>query len=134
MPAKKGGWSARLVRTIEPRDGTTLDTVADARRLILEQPAPIRQRQSWQRAAQLLIDAAESKTGIEAPQPSKSNSRYSLRPVCCCGELRASPSSSGDGTFVLDLARRLAIMTARAFTSGAALFASRASGHLLASL
>jgi hypothetical protein len=47
------------------KDGTMLATLADARSFILRQPAHIQDRQSWQRAAELMMAAAESGHGTE---------------------------------------------------------------------
>jgi hypothetical protein len=64
MAARKG-WSAKLSRPIGLRDGTTLKTLADLRRFVLAEPEHIQHRSSWQRVAELLIDAAESGGDIE---------------------------------------------------------------------
>jgi hypothetical protein len=58
-------WSAELTRTIILKDGTTLYTLADARAFILHGPDHIQQRQAWQHAAQLLMEAAEDAGRIE---------------------------------------------------------------------
>jgi hypothetical protein len=60
------GWSAKLARPLTLTDGWTLLTLADARDFILDEPEHIQRRQLWQRAAQLLIGAAEDARGIEA--------------------------------------------------------------------
>jgi hypothetical protein len=52
-------WSARLSRPIAVRGGPTLRTLGDARDFMLHQPDPIQLRQSWQRAAGLLLAAAD---------------------------------------------------------------------------
>lgn len=60
MPAKpRGGWFAKLPRPIGVKDGTKLGTLADVRAFVLDQPDHIQERQGWQRAAELLISAAE---------------------------------------------------------------------------
>ena len=67
MAAKaRGGWSAKLARPIGVKDGTKLNSLANVRDFILEQPDYIQERQSWQRAAELLIEAAEDGSQIEA--------------------------------------------------------------------
>jgi hypothetical protein len=60
------GWSAKLSRPIELKDGTRLRTLADVRDFILEQPEHIQERSFWQHAAELLINAAEDGGDIEA--------------------------------------------------------------------
>ena len=60
------GWSAKLTRTIVLKDGTTLATLADVRTFILNEPAHIQERGSWQHAAELMILAAERGGSIEA--------------------------------------------------------------------
>jgi hypothetical protein len=54
------GWSAKLSRSITLKDGTTLATLADARSFILREPAYMQERRAWQRAAELMMAAAES--------------------------------------------------------------------------
>jgi hypothetical protein len=46
-------------RTIVLKDGTALTTLADVRAFILKEPEHIQERNSWQRAAELMIQAAE---------------------------------------------------------------------------
>jgi hypothetical protein len=58
------GWSAKLSHSITLKDGTTLTTLADAR-AFLREPAHIQERQSWQRAAELMMAAAEGGHGTE---------------------------------------------------------------------
>jgi hypothetical protein len=41
------------------KDGTTLRSLADARRFILNKPEHIRERSAWQRATELSLHAAE---------------------------------------------------------------------------
>jgi hypothetical protein len=53
------------MRAIVLKDGTKLQTLADARAFILGHPAHIQQRQSWQRAAELMIAAAEKGERLE---------------------------------------------------------------------
>ena len=57
---KPGGWSAPLSRQIVTRDGTVLRTLADARDFVLRLPPAYQEYNAWQRAAALLIDAAEN--------------------------------------------------------------------------
>ena len=59
------GWSAKLSRPIELRNGTTFRTLADVRDFILEQPEHIQARSFWQHAAKQLINAAEEGGDIE---------------------------------------------------------------------
>jgi hypothetical protein len=59
-------WSARLARPIELRDGTELDTLADAANFILALPEHYQDRNSWKRATELLMQAAEQDGDIEA--------------------------------------------------------------------
>jgi hypothetical protein len=59
-------WSAKLSRPMALRDGTTLKTLYDASAFILRQPEHIKRSSAWQRAAELLILAAENGAGIEA--------------------------------------------------------------------
>jgi hypothetical protein len=58
-------WSARLARSIELRDGTELDTLADAANFILALPEHYQDRNSWKRATELLMKAAEQNGDIE---------------------------------------------------------------------
>jgi hypothetical protein len=48
------------------KDGTKLATLVDVRSFILREPAHIQERNSWQRAAELMIQAAEHGGNIEA--------------------------------------------------------------------
>jgi hypothetical protein len=52
-------WSARLARPISVKNGPTLRTPADAREFLLGEPEGIQERQAWQKAAELLLAAAE---------------------------------------------------------------------------
>jgi hypothetical protein len=58
MKAKRR-WSAKITRT-------TLATLADVRTFILNEPEHIQERNPWQRAAALLMEAAENGGSIEA--------------------------------------------------------------------
>jgi hypothetical protein len=62
---KSKDWSAKLTRTIVLRDGTKLETLADAAQFILKEPDYIQERASWHRATEQLIEAAETGRGIE---------------------------------------------------------------------
>ena len=59
-----------LVRPAHPlnraRDGTDLDTLADAANFILALPEHYQDRNSWKRATELLMQAAEQDGDIEA--------------------------------------------------------------------
>jgi hypothetical protein len=59
-------WSARLTLSIELRDGTEIDTLADAANFILALPAHYQDRNSWKRGTELLMQAAEQNGDIEA--------------------------------------------------------------------
>jgi hypothetical protein len=65
MVTKTQGWSAGLTRSVALKDGSTLRTLADARAFILREPQQIQERQTWQQAAQLLMEGAEDGRGIE---------------------------------------------------------------------
>ena len=65
MKAKRR-WSAKLARTITLKGDTTLATLADARAFIPNEPAHIQERNSWQHAAALRLEAAEDGGSIEA--------------------------------------------------------------------
>jgi hypothetical protein len=68
MPTRRDvrRWSARLSRSIELRDGTELDTLADAANFILALPEHYQDRKSWKRATELLMKSAEQDGDIEA--------------------------------------------------------------------
>jgi hypothetical protein len=59
-------WSADLARPIAVKGGPTLRTLREARDFMLDQPEHIQQRRSWQRAAELLLEAAENGADVEA--------------------------------------------------------------------
>jgi hypothetical protein len=59
-------WQAKLARTIIMRDGTKLETLAEAGQFILALPEAFQQRNSWQYASKLLMHAAERKGDIGA--------------------------------------------------------------------
>jgi hypothetical protein len=58
-------WQVPLTRTIELRDGTKLETLADARAFTVALSVGDQLRNAWQKAAELLMVAAES--GDTAP-------------------------------------------------------------------
>ena len=68
MPSRQDArrWSAKLSRSIELRDGTELDTLADAAQFILGLHEAHQDRNSWRRASELLMEAAERGGSIEA--------------------------------------------------------------------
>jgi hypothetical protein len=49
-----------------PDHGPTLRTLGDARDFMLDQPNGIQERRSWQKAAELLLAAAENGADVEA--------------------------------------------------------------------
>jgi hypothetical protein len=55
-----------LARPITLTDGWTLLTLADVSDFILDEPEHIQRRKAWQRAAQLLQEAAEDADFIDA--------------------------------------------------------------------
>jgi hypothetical protein len=55
------------------KDGTALTTLADVRAFILKEPEHIQERNSWQRAAELMIQAAEDGANIEASSNGRTN-------------------------------------------------------------
>jgi hypothetical protein len=59
------GWSRRLHMPVEVPDGTTLKTLGEAGAYILDLPERIKQRDSWQRAADLLLKAASGAASVE---------------------------------------------------------------------
>jgi hypothetical protein len=59
------GWSAKLSWPFVLKDGAKLETLRDARAFILAQPAYIQDRGAWQRAAELMMAAAEDGEGLE---------------------------------------------------------------------
>jgi hypothetical protein len=56
---RRSGWSAKLTRPITLKNGIKLVTLADVRAFILNEPEHIQRRNSWQRAAELMMAAAE---------------------------------------------------------------------------
>jgi hypothetical protein len=63
--SKSNGWTTNLTRRIVLKDRTALETLADVRAFILNEPVHIRARNSWQRAVELLMATAETGRGIE---------------------------------------------------------------------
>jgi hypothetical protein len=51
-------WQAKLSRPIVMRDGTKLETLAEAGQFILALPEAFQHRNSWTKAAELLMEAA----------------------------------------------------------------------------
>jgi hypothetical protein len=78
----KRRWPAKLARPITWKDGTTQATLADVRSFILNEPEYIQERNSWQRAAALLREAAEHGGSIEPQRHSSSSRRSSKRGTC----------------------------------------------------
>jgi hypothetical protein len=64
MPRKH--WSARLTRPISVKDGPVLHTLHDVRVFILDQCEGTQEGQSWQKACELLLAAAEHRGVVEA--------------------------------------------------------------------
>ena len=60
------GWSAPLSRPLTLRDGMKLETLADARAFVLMLPPGDQERNAWQKAAELLIEAAENGGDVRA--------------------------------------------------------------------
>jgi hypothetical protein len=61
------GWSARLTRSIQVKDGPTLRTLNDARIFMLDNlPEEDQARASWQKAAELLLAAADGLDDVGA--------------------------------------------------------------------
>jgi hypothetical protein len=59
-------WQANLPRPIVMRDGTKLETLAEAGAFILALPEGFNERNSWQRATALLMEAALHEGDINA--------------------------------------------------------------------
>jgi hypothetical protein len=59
-------WQAKLSRPIVMRDGAKLQTLADAGAFILALPEGYQHRNSWMKATELLMEAADRKGSIEA--------------------------------------------------------------------
>ena len=52
-------WTSKLKSPLALKDGRTIETLADARAMILELPEFQQRRPYWEYAAQLLMDAAQ---------------------------------------------------------------------------
>jgi hypothetical protein len=59
-------WPAKLTRPIIMRDGTELETLAEAGSFILALPEVFQHRNSWMKATELLKQAADHDGSIEA--------------------------------------------------------------------
>jgi hypothetical protein len=59
-------WPAKLARPIVMRDGTRLETLAEAGAFVLALPESHQHRNSWMKATELLIAAADCNGSIEA--------------------------------------------------------------------
>jgi hypothetical protein len=59
-------WQAKLSRPIVMRDGTKLKTLAEAGAFILALPEGDQHRNSWTKATELLMEAANRNGSIEA--------------------------------------------------------------------
>jgi hypothetical protein len=66
MTRKHPRWSTSLARPIMVKDGPTLRTLHDVRAFMLGLPEGIQLRQSWQKAAELLIAAADGNGDVDA--------------------------------------------------------------------
>ena len=60
-----GGWSRPLDKPVKLPGGLVLKTLADAGAFILDLPGHIKQRNSWQRATDLLLKAASGTASVE---------------------------------------------------------------------
>ena len=89
MPSRQDArrWSAKLSRSIELRDGTELDTLADAAQFILGLHEAYQDRNSWRRASELLMEAAELGGSIEAATE-QFELALSSKPDTCGSEAR----------------------------------------------
>ena len=82
------GWSAPLTRSIQVKDGPALRTLNDARAYMLDHlPEADQPRQSWQKAAELLLPPLMAWT-TSALRPGRSSLRYSCRPNWCRQETK----------------------------------------------
>ena len=59
-------WTAPLARPIRLKDGTQFHSIGDAARFVLALPHEQQGRNSWTRASELLMEAAERGGSIEA--------------------------------------------------------------------
>jgi hypothetical protein len=60
------GWESPLARPIRLKDGTAFHSLGDAARFVLALPNQLQDRNSWRRATELLMEAAEHGGSIEA--------------------------------------------------------------------
>ena len=60
------GWRAPLARPIRLKDGTEFHSLGDAARFVLALPHHYQERNSWRRATELLLEAAEHGGSVEA--------------------------------------------------------------------
>src|SRR5579862_5167045 len=60
---KEVGWFSLLSKPVNLPDGLALKTLSDAGAYILDLPDHLKQRDSWQRAADLILHAAAGKIG-----------------------------------------------------------------------
>jgi hypothetical protein len=60
------GWMAPLSRPIRLKDGTEFHSLGDAARFVLGLPHQYQERNSWRRASELLMEAAERHGSVEA--------------------------------------------------------------------
>jgi hypothetical protein len=59
-------WSRKLSKPLHTVDGKTLRTLADARAYAVTLPEQYNSRRHWQRAAELMLDAAADASSIAA--------------------------------------------------------------------
>ena len=60
------GWTAPLARPIRLKDGTEFRSLGDAAWFVLVLPHHYQKRNSWRRATELLLEAAEHGGSVEA--------------------------------------------------------------------
>jgi hypothetical protein len=60
------GWTAPLARPIRLKDGTEFHSLGDAARFVLALPHHYQERNSWRRATEFLLEAAEHGGSVEA--------------------------------------------------------------------
>ena len=59
-------WTAPLARPIRLKDGTEFHSLGDAARFVLALPHHYQERNSWRRATEFLLEAAEHGGSVEA--------------------------------------------------------------------
>lgn len=64
-------WSAKLAKPLKPREHAELRTLADARAYMLELPRNLASYRAWQRAAELVLAAAESPSSAAIAEATK---------------------------------------------------------------